>query len=58
MCVHRLTWQGHDLLDAIRNDQVWAQTKTTVIEIVGSVAVDVLKNIAGHIAMNTRGVGA
>jgi hypothetical protein len=54
----RLTWQGHDLLDAIRNEQVWAQTKTTVIGTVGSVTVDVLKNIVGHIAMNMLGFGA
>ena len=54
----RLTRHGHDHLDAIRHEAVWAKTKATVIGTVGSVAVDVVKNIAGHIAMNTLGFGA
>lgn len=28
--VERLTWEGHDFLDAVRNDTVWARTKETL----------------------------
>ena len=30
--VERLTWEGHDFLDAVRNDTVWAKTKATMKE--------------------------
>lgn len=54
----RLTWHGHDRLDAIRHEAVWAKTKTMVRETVGSVTVDVMKTIAGHLAMNMLGLEA
>ncbi len=38
-----LTWGGHDFLDAIRNDDVWSKTKSTVQEKVGSATFEVVK---------------
>jgi hypothetical protein len=55
----RLTWQGHEFLDAIRSDTVWNKTKTTffkdglsmtfdlVMEVAKDVAVSVLKSAVG-----------
>ena len=54
----RLTRHGHDHLDAIRHEAVWAKTKTMVRETVGSVTFDVMKTIAGHIAIKMIGLGA
>lgn len=43
--VFDITWQGHELLDSIRDDKVWSQTKkaTSSLE---SVSIGVLKNVA------------
>jgi hypothetical protein len=30
--IFRLTWAGHDFLEAIRNDTIWAKTKTRITE--------------------------
>ena len=53
-----LTWEGHDFLDAIRNEDVWTKTKTTVEDKVGSVTFEVLKAIAIEIAKGMLGLGA
>lgn len=42
----RLTWQGHEFLDAIKNDTVWQRIKDTVKEKGGSIPFDVLKALA------------
>lgn len=47
----RLTWQGHDFLDAIRSDSVWSKTKSTVAATVGSASLEVVKAVAVSIAM-------
>lgn len=41
--VHRLTWAGHDFLDAARSDTVWAKAKETVLKPGMSFTFDVLK---------------
>lgn len=41
-----LTMAGHDFIDAIRNDTVWNQTKEKVSAIGGSVAMEIIKDIA------------
>lgn len=42
----RLTAQGHDYLNAVRDEGIWQRTKASVAETGGSVALDVLKQIA------------
>lgn len=39
----RLTWNGHEFLDAARNEQVWNQTKVAIRQHGGSVPFEVLK---------------
>ena len=53
-----LTWEGHDLLEAIRTDSVWDRTKD-FLEDGGlqSVSLEVLKEIASKIAREMLGLG-
>lgn len=44
--VFRLTWEGHDFLDAVRNDTVWAKTKQLLKEKGGSGSFEIIKAIA------------
>jgi len=41
-----LTWEGHDLLDAIRDETVWTQTKDKVKKGVVSTSLEVVKGVA------------
>ncbi len=41
-----MTWEGHDFLDAIRNDTIWNRVKATVTEKGGGASVEVMKEIA------------
>ena len=42
----QLTWQGHDYLDAVRDDQVWNRTKEAIRETSGSTALELVKLVA------------
>ena len=48
--VERLTWSGHEFLDAARNETVWKKTKATVKEKVGTVSFEVLKTLLINIS--------
>ena len=41
-----LKWEGHEFLDTVRNETVWAKTKEVVKSKGGSVAFAVLKELA------------
>lgn len=41
-----LTWQGHELLDKIRNDSVWNKVKSTVQSKSLDLSFDVIKQVA------------
>ena len=41
-----LTWEGHEFLDAVRHETVWAKTKEVVKSKGGSVSFEVLKELA------------
>lgn len=49
--VRALTWDGHDYLDAIRDVRVWSATKKRIKETVGSVTIDVIKQVASLVAL-------
>jgi predicted transcriptional regulator len=51
-----LTWQGHEFLDAIRNDTVWNQVKDEVKEKGGSIPFDLLKALALQVAAKYFGL--
>ena len=46
----RLTWSGHELLDTIRSETVWTQTKETFVSKGLSMTFDLVKSVAAGIA--------
>jgi hypothetical protein len=48
--VMRLTWQGHEFIDAIRNDTVWQKTKKSFLTNGISMTFDLVKSVATDIA--------
>lgn len=47
---HRLTWDGHEFLDAIRSDTVWNRTKKIFADKGISMTIDLVKEAAVSIA--------
>lgn len=47
----RLTWQGHEFLDAIRSDTVWEKTKQSFLKQGISMTFDLIKTVATDIAV-------
>lgn len=41
----RLTWDGHDFLDASRNETVWKRVKGKIAEMGGSLAFEMIKSL-------------
>ena len=54
--LERLTWVGHDFLDAIRNETIWKKTKTAIAEKGGSMTFDIIKAVAITLAKTTMGI--
>ncbi|MGL6496170.1 DUF2513 domain-containing protein [Aeromonas veronii] len=46
----RLTWAGHEFLDAIRSDTVWNKTKETFTTKGLDMTFDLIKTVAGGVA--------
>ncbi len=46
----RLTWEGHELLDAIKNDTIWKKTKESFVSKGLSMTFDLVKSVAVNIA--------
>jgi len=47
----RLTWQGHDFLDAAKNETIWNKAKEIVKEKGGIFSIEILKKILAKLAM-------
>ena len=41
--VERITWQGHDFLDAARSEEIWNHTKKIVSQKTGTISFELLK---------------
>lgn len=54
--VERLTNKGHDFLDSIRNETVFAKTKSRIISTVGAATLDIVKDVAINITKGLLGV--
>jgi DNA-binding transcriptional ArsR family regulator len=52
----RLTWAGHDFLDAARSDTVWQKAKARIATIGGTVSLDVLKEVLVNVAKGQLGL--
>lgn len=48
--VSRLTWDGHEFLDAIRSDTVWQKTKKSFVSGGISMTFDLVKSVASDVA--------
>ena len=49
---NRLTWEGHEFLDSIRNDTVWEKTKAVFKEKGIAMSVDLVKGVATKAALS------
>ena len=56
VCIQRLTWDGHDFLDAIRDDTVWNETKVALLDTAGTAALEVVKALAVSISRTALGL--
>lgn len=54
--VWRLTWDGHEFLDSIKNKSMWDKTKYYISDKGGSMTFDVIKGVAVHIGKATLGL--
>lgn len=52
LLIQRLTWAGHEFVDAARNDTVWRKTQKAVGQ-VGTVAFEVFKQVLTQISVDT-----
>lgn len=55
--ISRLTWSGHEFLDAVRDDSTWSRTKSTITDAVGSASLEVVKAVATAVALKSLGLG-
>lgn len=53
----RLTWEGHEFLDATRDETRWKKVKKIVSEKGGSLPFDVIKALAVQLACEAVGLG-
>lgn len=52
----RLTWNGHEFLDASRNDTLWNKAKELTLSATGGVSFDVLKTLLVDLAKKAIGL--
>lgn len=51
-----LTWSGHELLNDIRSETVFNQTKEKIIKSVGSASLTIFQQLASTIVLKTLGL--
>ena len=54
--IRRLTMQGYDYLDSVRSDNIWANTKRRLADVGGSASLEIVKELAIHIAKGLLGL--
>jgi hypothetical protein len=42
----RITWQGHEFLNSVRDPKIWSETKKTLREFSDGVSLEVIKSVA------------
>ncbi|MCL4555229.1 MAG: DUF2513 domain-containing protein [Actinobacteria bacterium] len=55
--VKRITWEGYEYLDVVRNDTVWNRTKSWVANTVGSTSFELFKMAAVEVTKEMLGFG-
>ncbi|MCZ6758376.1 MAG: DUF2513 domain-containing protein [Bacteroidetes bacterium] len=54
--LHRLTWPGHELLDAIRDESIWDKTKSTISSKGVSMTFELVMSVAAQLAKQALGL--
>jgi hypothetical protein len=54
--VLRLTWEGHDFLDAARDETRWKQARSLIVEKGGAFAFDVVKQLLLELLKQSIGI--
>ena len=54
--IERLTWDGHDFLDKIRDESIWEQAKRKCFNETGGLSIDFLKIFLIDIAKKKIGI--
>ena len=52
----RLKWEGHDLLDAFRDESIWKKTKQSLLAVGGAATIEITKAIAVRWAKEKLGL--
>ncbi len=47
--VRRLTWKGHDFLDAVRSDTIWKKAKEQLSKVGGSASLEIFKALLSQL---------
>ncbi len=55
--VHRLTWDGHEFLDSVRESNIWAKVRERLKEVGGTASIDIVKALAIGFAKEKLGLG-
>lgn len=55
-CINELTYDGHVLLDNIRSDNIFKETKSKIAKAVGSASIDVIAQVALSVVRSKLGI--
>jgi hypothetical protein len=53
-----LTWEGHEWIETVRSDDLWAQVKEIVVEQGGAMTYELTKAVAGQLLRRRLGLPA
>jgi hypothetical protein len=56
--MQRLTWAGHDFLDAARNDAIWKKAREKIVSIGGAWTIEILKALLLHETKVSLGIAS
>ena len=48
--ITRVTWEGFDYLETVKNDTVWKKTKAKIAQTIGSASLELVKKVASKVA--------
>lgn len=54
--IQRLTWEGHDFLQAVQNDTVWKKVLSKAKDLGGSMTLEIAKELGKKYLMELAGV--
>lgn len=54
--IRRLTVNGYDYLDSVRSDGIWTNTKKHLADVGGGASLEIVKELAIHIAKGLLGL--